>query len=183
MSDILRTDSYVRVNFASSPGWTALHAACEGDHHGIVSILLAHPDIEVNFHSEGITALVVACRSGSSDCAALLLQDAHVNVNLSSRSHTQFREAVENGHIAVVRWWIALEKPVTTSDLQDLEEPQRTDAETGETFRNRLERRAAVKSLLDQFKLDHEKTRRQIQGELNISGSIFLSFLFLPFLL
>ena len=61
---------------------TALHAACFNVHDSVVSILLAHPDIDPNLKdNDGATPFLTACWRGRTSCERLLLQDHRVMVN------------------------------------------------------------------------------------------------------
>jgi len=56
-------------------GWTAIRGACENGHDSIVSILLAHPDIDVTQNdSDGRSVFNYVCASGKT-CARQLLMD------------------------------------------------------------------------------------------------------------
>ena len=45
---ILKENKEVNVNCKDFIGWTALHCACDNGHDKVVTMLLAHPDIDVS---------------------------------------------------------------------------------------------------------------------------------------
>ena len=58
-------------------GWAALHVACRNGHDKIVTMLLAHPDIDVNQKTNtGATPFLFSCSNGRTVCVRLLLKDA-----------------------------------------------------------------------------------------------------------
>jgi len=84
LKSILRKNPSLNVNWKNEgeSAWTALYAACENGHDSVVSILLAHPDIDPNLKDEyGITPFMTACYNGNPSCVRLLLQDLRVMVN------------------------------------------------------------------------------------------------------
>ena len=61
---------------------TPIHLACNTYDDVIVSILLAHPDINVNMKDKiGRTPFRNACYNGHLSCVRLLLKDPRVKVN------------------------------------------------------------------------------------------------------
>ena len=84
VEEILRNNPNVNVNWSSEndEGSTALIIACDNGHDSIVSILLAHPDIDVNQKdNEGWTPFSGACWYGNTSCVRLMLKDSRVMVN------------------------------------------------------------------------------------------------------
>lgn len=61
---ILKTHPEVDVNWRNqSFGWGALHVACRWGHHSVISMLLAHPDINVELEDNlGCTPFYLACQ-------------------------------------------------------------------------------------------------------------------------
>jgi len=89
-------------------GWTALHVASQSGPDSIVSILLAHPAIDVNRKLYGgYTPYYIACANESASCVRLL-KDSRVKVNEPDNGgYTPLRLAAYRGHLDVVMWWIA----------------------------------------------------------------------------
>ena len=88
VKDILRKNPSLNVNWKNEGdnARTALYAACMNGHDSVVSVLLAHPDINPNFkEKDGWTPFMMACFSGSTSCVRLLLQDQRVKVNEPDR--------------------------------------------------------------------------------------------------
>ena len=91
LQEILRGDPNLNVNWRNEydEGSTALIIACLNGHDSIVSILLAHPDIDVNLKDQDEwTPFLGACFSGSTSCARLLLKDSRVMVNEPRSGYT-----------------------------------------------------------------------------------------------
>ena len=68
VKSILRKNPSLNVNWKNEgeSAWTALYAACENGHDSVVSILLAHPDIDPNLkEEEGKTPFMTACWEGN----------------------------------------------------------------------------------------------------------------------
>ena len=67
MMEILKNNPNLDVN--STDENCALYTACEHGYDAVVSILLAHPDIDVNLRSElGVAPFMVAGRYGYTTC-------------------------------------------------------------------------------------------------------------------
>jgi ankyrin repeat protein len=150
------------VNWKDSKGWTALHHACHSDfeHNKNVSILLAHPNIDVNQKNIfGDTPFMLACYSGRTSTVKMLLKDGRVKVNEPDNDgKTPLWCAAGRGHIEMIKWWIASGRKL------DLGEPgnEKTDA-IGVA---RSEREDEVISLLERFNSYPEKTRNEVKMEL-----------------
>ena len=108
VKSILRKNPSLNVNWKNEgeSAWTALYAACENGHDSVVSILLAHPDIDPNLKDEyGITPFMTACYNGNPSCVRLLLQDRRVLVNEPNNyGETPLRRAADRGHHDVIKW-------------------------------------------------------------------------------
>jgi len=73
VKQILRKHPNLNVNWGNEDdeGSTALIIACDNGHDSIVSILLAHPDIDVNLkNSFGQTPFMWACCNGNTLCSS-----------------------------------------------------------------------------------------------------------------
>ena len=108
VKDILRKNPSLNVNWKTEGryGYTALFAACVFGHHSVVSILLAHPDIDPNLKTKnGWTPFMIACADGGPSCVRLLLQDRRVLVNEPNNyGETPLRRAADRGHHDVIKW-------------------------------------------------------------------------------
>ena len=166
MKDILRGNLGLNVNWRNEGenGTTALLRACRHGRDAIVSILLAHPDIDVNQKDDdGYTAFMWACTNGKSVCVRLLLGDSRVEVNEPRNDgSTPLWWAASRGHLDPVRWWIASGRAL------DLGQPggKKTDA----IGRAREKGNDEVRALLERFKNDAAKTRDGVKKELGING-------------
>ena len=139
-------------------GGTALHQACMADQDSIVSILLAHPDINVNEMTyQGYTPLLYACVNGNTSCARLLLRDQRVRVTAANfNGRTPLYQAARDGHVDIVRWWIAYGREM------DLGRPKNEDMDLVGEARERGN--AEVVALLERFQ-DQVRTRREVRVE------------------
>ena len=112
VEEILRTTPSLNVNWRDDESESrscALQRACIRGHDAIVSVLLAHPDIDVNLRdSYGDTSFMLACAFGRTSCVRLLLKDSRVKVvGADADRRTPLMEAAYRGQIDVVRWWVA----------------------------------------------------------------------------
>jgi len=180
VKDILRKNPSLNVNWKNEGDYakTALYVACSRGHDSVVSILLAHPDIDPNLKQEdGWTPFMTACANGNPSCVRLLLQDQRVMVNEPSNyGETPLRRAASRGHLDVIKWWIASRREMNLGKPGDL----KTDAIGAAKERGKTE----VVSLLERFKSDATKTRSEVRLELGITTGqsahllIYLSFSF-----
>jgi len=180
VSGILKTDETVDVNWKSGKrtvsydvfgwvgeSWTPLHAACVGDYlptPSIFSLLLAHPDLDVNPKTtSGDTPFLWACRNGRTSCVQLLLKDARVKVNEPDNDgNTPLRWAASKGHLDIIKWWIA--------SGREMDLGQRGNENTNAIGEAKKEKNTEEVSLLERFKENPEKTREQVRRELGITG-------------
>jgi len=160
VKDILRKNPKLDVNF-DDYGWTFLHYACRNGHDAIVSILLVHPDIDVNLKSRyGHTPFLLACANGRISCVREMLKDSRVKVNEpSSVGHTPLVGAAFGGHLDVIKWWIASGREVNLGKPGDVD---KTDAIGMAKQRGKTE----IATLLERFKSDASKTRHAVRVEL-----------------
>ena len=176
VKSILRKNPSLNVNWKNEEGgaWTALHIACHNGHDSVVSILLAHPDIDPNLEDEGgSTPFMIACFKGYTSFVRLLLQDQRAMVNEPDNGgDTPLRKAASKGHQDVIKWWIASGREIDLGKPGDVD---KTDA-IGVA---RREKETEVVTLLERFKSDAAKTRNEARLELGINGSHpFTFFLF-----
>jgi len=164
VKDILRKNPSLNVNWKNEESYanTALVAACEKGHDSVVSILLAHPDIDPNLKNKfGNTPFLIACADGSTSCVRLLLRDQRVMVNEPDNDGaTPLKWVACFGHLDVIKWWIASGREIDFGKPGDY----KTDAigeakENGET---------EVVSLLERFKKNPVKTRHAMRVDLGL---------------
>jgi len=157
VTEILRKNPTINVNWRNDRwfGRTPLHRACWGGHDTIVSILLAHPDIDVNQKDDsGWTPFLLACFKGSSPSVRLLLRDQRVKVNESCNGvDTPVEYAASNGRQEVIKWWMASGREM--------------DLGRYKTEARRREKTEAV-ILLERFRDNPEGTRYQVRLELGL---------------
>jgi len=165
VKSILRKNPSLNVNWKNEEGSgrPALYHACNQGHESIVSILLAHPDIDPNLKdNDGATPFLTACWRGRTSCERLLLQDHRVMVNEPDNSgYTPLFWAAYKGHQDVIKSWIVSGREM------DLGKPgeYKTDA----IGAAKEEGKSEVVSLLERFKSDPTKTRSEIRLDLGIT--------------
>jgi len=166
VKSILRKNPSLNVNWKNEErnACTALFIACGSGHVSVVSILLAHPDIDPNLKErDGNTPLLIACLSGRTSCARLLLQDQRVMVNEPDNDgYSPLFWAAYLGHQDVIKWWIGSGREMNLGTPGN----DKTDA-MGAAKR---EEKTEVVSLLERFKSDASKTRNEVRLELGING-------------
>jgi len=164
---LLETNPGLNINWQSKEekmSWTALHRACSNGHDGLVALLLAHPDIDVNQRDiHGNTPFRSACTKGRWTCVRLLLRDSRVMVNVPDvPGSTPLRGAVFHRHLLVVKWMIAsgrrLDLGIPGDKRSDLIAIARTEGIT-EAY-----------SLLTGFRDTPDQVREEVKHELKISG-------------
>ena len=137
---------------------TALHVVCAGGRDSIVSILLAHPNVDVNATDKyGCTPFMSACERGHTSCARLMLRDSRVKVNEpdNGKRTTLFRAAATS-RLNVIRWWIASGREIDLGKPGDVDY---TDA-IGMGEKNG---KTEVVTLLERFKENPVETRHAMR--------------------
>ena len=88
---------------------TALSQACIYGRDKVVTLLLAHPDIDVNQKdNDGSSPFHFACYFGRSGFVRVLLKDARVKFNEPhNNGHTPLYWSAWNGYLEVIKCWIA----------------------------------------------------------------------------
>jgi len=166
VKSILRKNPSLNVNWKNEEidSETALHAACYKGHDSVVSILLAHPDIDPNLKNKfGDTPFLFACFYGRTSCVRLLLQDQRVMVHEPTNpGSTPLRWAAYYGRHDVIKWWIASGREMNLGTPGD--------SYTDTIGAAKKEKKTEVVSLLERFKSDAGKTRSEIKTELGING-------------
>ena len=192
LAELMRQDPGFKVNMElNENGWTLLHHACyEDSRSAVIPLLLAHPAIDVNLLDiYGCSPFYYACvygraeEAGLPSCVREMLKDSRVNVNEPNKGgRTPLRCAAGNGHLEIIRWWIASGREV---DLGKPGDVGKTDAIGVAKEWGKKE----VVTLLERFKSDAAKTRSEVRMELGINGqyysdySILFLFLFSSFLI
>jgi len=174
---ILMINPKLDVNFAFC-------VACENGPEAIVSILLAHPAINVNLKNRyGGTPFNSACRKGRTSCVRLLLKDQRVDVNEPDNDgSTPLREAASEDHLDVIKWWIASGREMdlgTPGDETDAIGRAKTKDKELWSSESEMRRKTETATLMERFKNDAKKTREEVRNELGITGqSPFSLFIF-----
>ena len=157
VKSILRKNPSLNVNWKNEErgAHTALYAACDNGHDSVVSILLAHPDIDPDLKQEnGKTPFWRACFSGRTSCARLLLQDHRVMVNEPDNSgETPLFWAAFNGQHDIIKLWIASGREMNLGTPGDI---SNTDA----IGAAKEEQKTEVVTLLESFQEDPEEAKR-----------------------
>jgi hypothetical protein len=164
VKSILRANPAVDVTWQrpESYRWTALHAACYKGHHEVVSVLLAHPDIDVNacdrfsrtaFFHVGITENI--------EVAKVLLKDPRVDINMADGDRrTTLWCASYNGHAEVIKWMVALRGDELDLEKKNYESPPIEIA--------REKNLTEVVALLERLNDNPSQTRHEIRVELGL---------------
>jgi len=156
---------------------TALHVACEKGCDPIVSILVAHPDIDVSLKdSFGWTPFSLACFSGNASCVRVLLEDARVKVNETDYSgYTPLRWAARNAYLDVIKCWIA-----SGRDLY-LDQPENSGKKAIEEAKEWS--LTEVVTLLESFRENSKETKHAVRVEIgwfdSASAEMFALVVFL----
>jgi len=165
VAELIRQDPGFKVNMDHGNGNTLLHHACYGDSRSaVIPLLLAHPDIDVNMKNRfGSTPFLYAC-GGYTSCVREMLKDSRVKVNEPAGDGcTPLWVAASNGHLDVIRVWIASGREMNLGTPGDV---GKTDAIGGARKNGKTE----VVALLERFKSDAAKTRSEVRKELGITG-------------
>ena len=107
---LLRDDPSIDINLGRGPNeWNPLQLASFKGYHKVVTVLLAHPGIDVNLKDTvGSTPLSLSCSNGKVAVVAVLLKDPRVDAILEDRSgHTPLWWASHYGACGVMEWLIA----------------------------------------------------------------------------
>jgi len=178
--ELSRTDQDMNVNWREAAGyWGGLQYAANAGHVDCVKELLADPRVDVNMISEaGNTAFLLACQWNRVEVVKVLLRDPRVDVNhssVASKENTPLRWAAYNGHVEIIRWWIASGREM------DLGTPgcETSDA-IGEA--RKLGKMGAV-TLLERFKENPGEARYRARRELGLidelAAEVFATVVFI----
>jgi len=167
VKSILRKNPSLNVNWKNEGDLanTALFTACWKGHDSVVSILLAHPDIDPNLKQEnGWTPFWTASWLGNTSCVRLLLQDHRVMVNEpNDKLETPLWYAAYFGRHDVIKLWIASGREMNLGK-PDID---KTDA----IGAAKQEKKTEVVTLLERLKSDATKTRSEVRKQLGITTS------------
>jgi ankyrin repeat protein len=162
-------------------GWTALHIACRFGHHEIVSVLLVHPQININQKNNGgSTPLHRGCLWGKVEVVKVLLRDSRVDINVvDGDGCTPLWWASYHGRVEIIKCVIALR-----GDELDLEKKREwIGGEHTAIEIAREENKTEVASLLERFVKDQAQTRHEIRVELGLvdkdAAELFAMMVFL----
>ena len=173
--NLLESSPGDRVNWKNPQmmEWTFLHQACWNGFDSLVSLLLGHPDINVNARDRiGATPFLWACFKGRASCVRLLLPDPRVDINsMDAERKPALWYAAHMGHVEVVKWLLASRRDLNTELLREA------------VFFARQEKHPRIVSLLERFRADPAQTRGEIRGELGcleeLAAETFALVLFL----
>jgi len=163
VAELMRQDSDFKVNMMQDEmGWTLLHYACYLDIRSpVITLLLGHPDIDVNVKDNGDqTPFFYACREGSTACAREMLKDSRVKLKEPTvDGYTPLWCTAYDSHLDIIKWWIASGREM------DLGKPGDTDYTDAIGVAN-LEGNVEVVTLLERFQEHPVKTRHAMRAEL-----------------
>jgi len=145
VKEILSNIPNLNVNWVDKHAQTALSIACESGHDSIVSILLAHPDTDVN------------------------LKNIHGQTPFLSGIQLLWRAAFD-GHVDPIKWWIASAWEMDLGDPGDAGFSDAIGAAKMMGDWNSADRRMMKKkalTLLERFKEDPNDTRHQVRLEIS----------------
>jgi len=141
-------------------GQTLLNFTCVDDRRSaVILLLLAHPDIDVNVKDKpGRTPFYCAC-GGRLFCVREMLNDSRVKMNEPNKfGETPLYVAARNGHLGVIKWWIASGRDT------DLGEPGDVDKTDVIGVAKKKGKTDGV-ALLERFKSDATQTRHAVRME------------------
>ena len=162
VAELIRQDPGFKVNVVvDGLGRTLLHRACGGDWKSpAIPLLLAHPDIDVNSKNNfGGTPFYVACY-GHPSCVREMLKDSRVKGNEPANGgSTPLYRAAANGHLDVIKWWVASGREMDLGKPEDVYETDAIGVSKKIGF-------AEVATLLERFKENPVETRHARRLEL-----------------
>jgi len=160
VKEILRENPDFDINWRNEQegGCTALVRACERGHAAVVSVLLAHPSVDVNLKDRyGRSPLASACHLGDISCARLLLNDSRVKVNEPDfDGRIALWLATYGKYLDIIKWWIVSGREMNLSDAM------------GDTIRTTWEwEKTEIVILLQRFEKNPVETRHAMRLELD----------------
>jgi hypothetical protein len=173
---ILEGNRNISVNWKDPNGWTALHCAICNGKDKIVSLLLVHPDIDVNSKNNcESTPFLFACEYGMISCARLLLNDTRVGVNESNNGgYTPLWYTARYGRLELIKWWIVSGREMHLETARNFNTAIGVAKKWGKTD---------VVSLLEKFETNPTQTRHEVRIELGcfdeLAAELFAVVIFL----
>jgi hypothetical protein len=148
-------------------GWTALHLACCEGYHEVISVLLAHPQINVNQKSnDGSTPLLLGCWTGQVEVVKVLLRDSRLDINVADIDGCiPLWLASRDGRVEVIKWMIAL-RGDNELELDKKGKYYGKEYTAIEIARNK--NKTEVVLLLERFIKNQAQTRHEIRIELGL---------------
>jgi len=176
---IFKRNRNLDVNWkVSGTSDTALSSACEEGRATMMSLLLAHPDIDANSEDWwGSSPFLNACRGGRASCVRILLRDSRVRVDqLDQHGYSPLRCAADGGHLDVIKWWIASGREMDLGQPRNLKTNAIAAAVaasgrivegwlTPEEMEKKRKQYVRVIHLLERFKENPEETRHEVRAE------------------
>jgi len=163
---ILRGNPSLSINWRrSGDGWSALHLASATGNQDLVTIVLAHPVINVNVETtQGDTPFMLACLNGHTATARLLLKDSRfVKPNQpGSGGFSPLRNVAYGGHLDIIIWWIV--------SGREMDVGQRGNEKTDAIEAARSQGKSDVVSTLERFVANPPQARDQLKRMLEIAG-------------
>ena len=150
-------------------GCAPLHLACIYGHHEVVSVLVAHPQINVNQKDrEGYTPFNDGCSTGNVEVVKVLLRDPRVDINMpEDGGRTPLWIASCWGYVEVIRWMIASGREINL-DLKG----ERFGKEYTAIEVARENDKTEVVLLLEGFIASPARTRHEIRIELGVKEAL-----------
>jgi len=162
VKEILRGNPGLEINFRTGNGITALHCACSNHHDAVVSILLAHPNIEVNSMDKvGSTPFMQNCRSEKSlGCLRLLLMDSRVDLDRQyyDTYNRPLCKIAASGNLGALKWWLAIGREFVKATIRDAHREAQ------------YQKKVDVIALIERFEENPEIMRSELRSELGIAG-------------
>jgi hypothetical protein len=175
---ILKENPEVDVNWTSPAHdrTTAIHFGCCQGHDKVVSLLLTHPNIDVNLKDGyGRTPFSYGCSLGQDYCVRVLLRDPRVVVDSKDEhGRTTLSMAAASGRLEVIKWWIASGKEIAVTPGDEKTDP----IQAAKKYKF-----PEIKVLLESYKADPRGTRHCVRLELGcfgeVAGGVFALVVFL----
>jgi hypothetical protein len=160
-AQILAGNPELDINWKNARGQTPLQYSCAKDLVNITEWLLAQRKINVAVvNTSGASVFMIACGVLNSGCAKVLIEDRRIDLNKPNNSGTTpLVLAITRGNIELIKWWIASGREI------DLGDPW-TPSDSAEAVRG--SGNAEIFVLLERYREDPVKTRRQVRSELGV---------------
>jgi hypothetical protein len=159
--NLILQDNSINVNWMDpeNNGRSALSLACVNNHPKITSILLAHPEIDVNQKNAlGFTPFATTCSRGNLACARLLLEDQRVKLNEPADRTTPLLCIAYYGRLEILKYWITSGREMDLGESGNLI----NDSIKKAKFRKHVE----VLSILEKVRDCPDDIRNEIRIEL-----------------